>query len=97
MSTTTIGLSPKLIPSIIVVVLGVLVALLVDRTVGLTAIVGGLGTLGAGYAAPAGHVAIADDHPGPDPDPDELEEIDDLEPSGPDSRLTPDTPTEDTP
>jgi hypothetical protein len=97
MTTTTIGLSPKLIPSIVLIALGTVVALLVDKPVGLAAIVGGFGTLGGGYLAPAGNVAVADEDDGPDAEsfPDEL--TDPIEPSGPESRLQPDIPEEDTP
>ncbi|WP_026912325.1 hypothetical protein [Patulibacter minatonensis] len=100
MNTTTIGLSPKLIPAVALVILGIIVALAVDKAIGLTAIVGGLGTLGAGYVAPAGAVTIADPQVAPDAHPDD-ELSDDLEMQqapdgqGPDSRLTPDAPPED--
>lgn len=52
----TIGLSPKLYPAIIAIVAGLLVAVLVDKTAGLSILGTGLAALGVGYQLPPGEV-----------------------------------------
>lgn len=51
-----IGLSPKLYPAVVLIALGILVALLVDHTTGVTMIGTGTAALGLGYVAPVGEV-----------------------------------------
>lgn len=71
MNATTIGLSPKLIPSVIGIAVGIIVALFVDKAVGLGILGTAVASLSAGYVAPAGAVAIADPEVAPDAHPDD--------------------------
>lgn len=52
----TIGLSPKLIPSVIGLIVGLVLVIVGERDVGLAIIGTSTGTLGLGYAAPPGVV-----------------------------------------
>ena len=58
----TIGLSPKLYPALIAIAAGLLVAVLVDDTAGLSILGTGIAALGLGYQLPPGEVV-----PGPAP------------------------------
>lgn len=69
----TIGLSPKLIPACIACVLGLVLYLIGEHTVGLSVLLTGVGALGLGVWAPPGVVATevgpASDDLLPDPPP----------------------------
>jgi hypothetical protein len=49
----TVGLSKKLVPALVGIVVGFLVCVLVDKETGLSILLTAVGALGLGYAAPA--------------------------------------------
>ena len=54
---STIGLSPKLFPAVLAIVVGVVLLVLHERDTGLAVLLTGVGGLGLGYAAPPGAVS----------------------------------------
>jgi hypothetical protein len=52
----TIGLSPKLIPACLAILVGFALILIDQDTTGLSVLLTGIGALGLGYAAPPGAV-----------------------------------------
>jgi hypothetical protein len=69
---STIGLSPKLYPAILALIVGVILLALGERETGLAVIGTALASLGLGYVAPPGLIVTAadgylDTDAGPDP------------------------------
>lgn len=54
---STIGLSPKLFPAVLAILVGIVLVIVHERDTGLAVLLTGVGGLGLGYAAPPGVVS----------------------------------------